>query len=417
MADMFDRWCGGPLKEKIERRYVHLVFGARQTGKSTLLRSMLSEGALTFDLADPVVRSRLLADPGLFMGACRSIPVARRGQMVFVDEAQNVPALFDAVQSLYDSDKARWRFILCGSSARRLRRTGANLLPGRSFLHRLYPLTLAEHPPIAVGPTHATSPLAFPWPQGQKHENPFPAGGLEERLAYGALPGIVAAERPDRADLLRTFVAVHLEEEVQREALLRDWAAFVRFLQLAARESGQVLNYAALSREAGVALTTVKSHYQLLEDMFVGIRIPAYTRSPRKNLLSTPKFLLFDLGVRNAAAGLTPSEEVVQANPGPLFEQWVGIELWIRLQYLGEGSLYYLRTRDGAEVDYIIERGNTLTAVEVKWTQNPTASDARHLVTFLNEHPDQPGQGFVVCRCDYPLQLHERVTAVPWFCL
>jgi uncharacterized protein len=95
----------------------------------------------------------------------------------------------------------------------------------------------------------------------------------------------------------------------------------------------------------------------------------------------------------------------------------VGIELWKRLQYLGEGSLHYLRTRDGAEVDYIIERGRTLTAVEVKWTQNPTPSGARHLVTFLNEHPDQPGQGYVVCRCDRPLQLHERVTAIPWFCL
>jgi predicted AAA+ superfamily ATPase len=192
--------------------------------------------------------------------------------------------------------------------------------------------------------------LAFPWPQGRKHENPFPAWGLEERLAFGSLPGIVAAQKADRADLLKTFVTVHLEEEIQREALLRDWGAFVRFRELAARESGHVLNYAALSQEAGVALTTIKSHYQLLEDMFVGIRIPAYTRSPRKNLLSTPKFLLFDLGVRHAAAGLTPS-------------------------------------------------------------------DARHLLTFLNEHPDQPGQGFVVCRCDRPLQLHERVTAIPWFCL
>ena len=414
---MFDRWYTELLREKIERPYVHLVFGARQTGKSTLLRSVLSEDALTFDLANPAVRSRLSANPDLFTQACRAVPAARSGQMVFVDEAQTVPALFDAVQFLYDSDKVRWRFILCGSSARRLRRTGANLLPGRSFLHRLYPLTLAEHPPSAAAPTYATSPLAFPWPQGRKHENPFPAWGLEERLAFGSLPGIVAARKADRADLLKTFVTVHLEEEIQREALLRDWGAFVRFRELAARESGHVLNYAALSQEAGVALTTIKSHYQLLEDMFVGIRISAYTRSPRKNLLSTPKFLLFDLGVRHAAAGLTPSEEIVAVDPGPLFEQWVGIELWIRLQYLGEGSLHYLRTRDGAEVDYIIERGQTLTAVEVKWTQNPTPSDARHLVTFLNEHPDQPGQGYVVCRCDRPLQLHERVTAIPWFCL
>ena len=416
-AGMFDRWYAKPLQEKLERPYVHLMFGARQTGKSTLLRSVLPESALVFDLADPLERSRLLANPEMFTQACRALPATRKGQTVFVDEIQTAPALFDAVQSLYDSDKDRWRFILCGSSARRLRGTGANLLPGRSFLHRLYPLTLAEHPPLARLARHAVSSTALPWSTDWTPANPFPAWGLEERLAYGALPGIVAAERPDRAELLKAFAVVHLEEEIRREALVRDWGGFVRFLQLTARESGQIVNYAAISQEAGISQHTVKSHYQLLEDMFVGFRVPAYTRSPRKNLLSTPKFLLFDLGVRNAAAGLRPSEELVKVDPGTMFEQWVGIELWIRLQYLGDGTLYYLRTRDGAEVDYIIERGETLTAVEVKWTQRPTASDARHVLTFLNEHPRQPGQGYVVCRCDRPLQLHERVTAIPWFCL
>ncbi|MEN6578680.1 MAG: ATP-binding protein [Phycisphaerales bacterium] len=414
---MFDRWYANSLQEKIKRPYVHLIFGARQTGKSTLLRSVLPRNALVFDLADPLERSRLLANPEVFSQACRALPLDGGGQTVFVDEVQTVPALFDAVQSLYDSDKDRWRFVLCGNSARRLRKTGVNLLPGRSFLHRLYPLTLAEHPPLTVPAGHAALSSVLSWSDDWVSANPFPAWDLGERLAYGALPGIVAAEKSDRAELLKAFAAVHLEEEIRRETLVRDWGGFVRFLQLAARESGQIVNYAAISQEVGISLHTVKNHYQLLEDMFVGFRVPAYSRSPRKNLLSTPKFLLFDLGVRNAAAGLTPSEELVKVNPGPLFEQWVGIELWIRLQYLGEGTLYYLRTRDGAEVDYIIERNETLTAIEVKWTQNPAVSDVRHLVTFLNEHPDRPGQGYVVCRCDRPLRLHERVTAIPWFCL
>jgi len=417
---MFDRWYAKALEEKLKRPYVHLVFGARQTGKSTLLRSMLPKDAWIVDLSDLLERSRLLANPETFVETCRTMPTTRRGRTVFVDEIQTVPALFDAVQSLYDSDKERWRFVLCGSSTRRLRGTSVNLLPGRSFLHRLYPLTLVEHPPAPISTHylgHAPAPLVLPWSDDWTPANPFPAWGLEERLAYGSLPGVVAAERSDREDLLQAFAAVHLEEEIRREALVRDWGRFIRFLQLAARESGQIVNYAAISQETGISQPTVKNHYQLLEDMFVGFHVPAYTRSSRKNLLSTPKFLLFDLGVRNAAAGLKPSEEVVQADPGPLFEQWVGIELWIRLQYLGAGSLHYLRTRDGAEVDYIIEQGRSLTAVEVKWTQNPTRSDTRHLVTFLNEHPDQPGQGYVVCRCDRPLQLHERVTAIPWFCL
>lgn len=417
MGPMFSRWYAGPLSEKLERPFVHLLFGARQTGKSTLLRSLLPDDALVFDLADPQERTRLLARPELFLQACRALPISRKGQTVLVDEAQTVPALFDAVQRLYDADKRRWRFVLCGSSARKLRTTGANLLPGRSFLHRLYPLTLAEHPPMTRPPQHAESPLPFPWPAGRPPAHRFPAWDLETRLAYGALPGIVASETRDRAELLRAFSIVHLEEEIRREALVRDWGAFVRFLQLAARESGQILNYAAISQETGISQPTVKSYYQLLEDMFIGFRVLAYSRSPRKNLLSTPKFLLFDLGVRHTAAGLTPSEDLVQAHPGPLLEQWVGIELWKRLQYLGDGTLYYQRTRDGSEVDFIVERAGMLMPIEVKWSENPSLSDARHLLTFMGEHPRQARHGYIICRCSRPLQLHDKITALPWYCL
>lgn len=331
-----------------------------------------------------------------------------------MDEAQAVPALFDAVQHLYDGDRDRWRFVMCGSSARKLRRSGANLLPGRSFLHHLYPLTITEQPAPTSPPKHAESPLPFAWPQGPAPEKTFPPWDLEERLAFGALPGIVASEERDRAELLHAFAIVHLEEEIRREAMVRDWGAFVRFLQLAARESGQILNFAAISQETGISQPTVKSHYQLLEDMFVGFQVPAYSHSPRKNLLSTPKFLFFDLGVRHAAAALKPTVDLVRSNPGPLLEQWVGIELWKRLQYLGEGALSYQRTRDGAEVDFIVEHGDTLTPIEVKWTESPKLSDARHLLTCLGEHPRKARHGYVICRCPRPLRLHEQVTALPW---
>ncbi len=102
---------------------------------------------------------------------------------------------------------------------------------------------------------------------------------------------------------------------------------------------------------------------------------------------------------------------------GWLPAEWVGLELWKRLQYLREGSLHYLRTKDGAEVDFIIERGSTLTPVEVKWTENPSLSDARHLLTFLGEHPKHAKHGYVICRCRAPLRLHDKVTALPWWCL
>ncbi|MBI2502113.1 MAG: ATP-binding protein [Candidatus Latescibacteria bacterium] len=393
------------------------MFGARQTGKSTLLNALLPPEALRIDLADPQGRARYLAQPGEFIQVCRALPANRLGQFVFVDEVQTVPALFDAVQHLYDSDKERWRFVLCGSSARKLRRTGTNLLPGRSFLHRLHPLTLAEHPPPQPRALYAPSPLELPWTGGESPAQPFPAWELETRLAYGALPGIVTSEESDRPELLRAFAIVHLEEEIRREALVRDWGAFLRFLPLAASESGQILNYAAISQETGISQPTVKAHYQLLEDLFMGFRVLAYTKSPRKNLLSTPRFFFFDLGVRHAAAGLTPSLEVVKANPGAFFEQWVGIELWKRLQYLGDGRLHYQRTRNGAEVDFIIERGDTLTPVEVKWTAHPDRQDARHLINFLREHPQRALRSYIICRCPRPMEIHEQVIALPWSCL
>ena len=413
---MFDRWYAGLLAEKLKRPFVQVMFGARQTGKSTLLNALLPEDTLRIDLSDPAERARHLARPGEFAALCRALPSSTQGRFVFVDEVQSVPSIFDAVQHLYDGDKRRWQFVLCGSSARKLRQTGANLLPGRSFLHHLYPLMLCEHPPPASWPPHEPSPLSLGLAGGAL-SNPFPVWDLEERLAYGSLPGIVAAEERDRPELLKAFSVIHLEEEIRREALVRDWGAFLRFLQFAAVGSGQLLNYAAVSQETGISQPTVKAYYQLLEDMFVGFRVPAYARSRRKNLLSTPRFFFFDLGVRHAAAGLFPSPAMVQGNPGPFLEQWVGIELWKRLQYLGEGALYYQRSKDGAEVDFIIERANTVIPIEVKWTENPALQDARHLLAFLDEHPAKGRRGYIICRCARPLELHEKVTALPWPCV
>lgn len=151
--------------------------------------------------------------------------------------------------------------------------------------------------------------------------------------------------------------------------------------------------------------------------MFVGFQVHAYTKSPRKNLLSTPKFLFFDLGVRHAAAGLRPSPEIVAVDPGSFFEQWVGIELWKRLQYLGEGALHHLRTRDGAEIDYVVEHRGKIIPIEVKWTERPTSADARHVAKLCEEKPRQAPHGYVVCRCARPMRLDDHVTALPWWWL
>ncbi|MBI5850690.1 MAG: ATP-binding protein [Planctomycetes bacterium] len=410
---MFARWYRQALATKLKRPYVHILFGARQTGKSTLLRSILPADAVSYDLAEPGTRSRLLADPSSFVRECHALPRRRGATFVFVDEAQNVPALFDAVQHLYDGDRSRWRFVLCGSSSRKLRSAGTNLLPGRCLLHRLFPLTTCERPsdPAPATSDHAVVPMRW----RSVPVDRFPPADLDTRLVSGELPGIAAAPERDRVDLLRAYAIAHLEEEIRREAFVRDWAAFLRFLVLAARESGQIVNHSAISRDAGISQPTVKSYYQLLEDMFVGFTVPAWSRSPRKSVLSTPRFFLFDVGVRHAAAGLKPSHSTVHAAPGPIFEQWVGIELWKRLQYRGRGGLHYLRTKDGAEVDFVVDDGKSVTPIEVKWSERPTLADARHLRTFLDEHTSTSKRGLIVCRCARPMQLDERVTAIPWW--
>jgi len=411
---MYSRSIESSLPGSLAKPYVHVLFGARQTGKTTLLRRLLPEPSLFFNLSDPVERSRLLVDPGAFTRACQALPRRSAPHFVVVDEAQTVPAVFDAVQSLYDADKGRWRFVLCGSSARKLRQTGANLLPGRSLQHRLFPLLLAERPASGPRARDIASPLPLPV---VPLATPFPSASLQDRLAYGELPGIVLADAADRPDLLRAYALAHLEEEIRREALVRDWGAFLRFLQLAAIESGQVVNFAKIAKEVGISPVTVKGHYQLLEDMFIGFSIQGFSRSPRKNLTSTPRFHFFDLGVRHAAAGLTSGADAVNADPGRALEQWVGTELWKRLGYLGRGRLHHFRTKDGAEIDFVVEIDRKLIPIEVKWTERPRRDDARHVIPFLEEQGKVAPMGYVICRCPRPEQLDDRVVALPWHCL
>jgi predicted AAA+ superfamily ATPase len=409
---MIDRWYRPALERQLRKPFVHVLFGARQTGKTTLLEHLLDRASLHINLADPEERTRLLAEPGLFRKECEALPAGKASSIVFVDEAQAVPAVFDVVQLLYDRDKTRWRFVLCGSSARKLRRTGANLLPGRCMLHRLLPLMLPERPArVPEGARHQA--MLVPPGRRARLRSTFPPEDLVARLAYGDLPGVVLLNEADRAPILRSYVTVHLEGEIRREALVKDWGAFVNFLRLAARESGQITNFAAISREVGLSQPTVKSYYQLLEDMFIGFTVPVFSKSPRRHLLSTPRFLFADLGIQHAACGVSPDPNLVLANPGRYFENWVGIEIWKRLQYAGAGSLSYFRTKDGAEVDYIVELPERTIAIEVKWIDRPSLRDVTGLVSFLRDHP-QVREGFVICRCPRPARLNGSIVALPW---
>ena len=410
---IIDRWLTGKLAKELTKPFVHILFGARQTGKTTLVNSLLPNPSLRYNLADPEERTRLMADPGLLRRECEALPAGKRHYVV-IDEAQLVPHVFDSVQAMYDTDKTRWIFALCGSSARKMRKSGANLLPGRCILHRLFPLTIEERPPMNFERFKNLLRI-IPLP-ARRSGSTFPAADIEERMIYGELPGVVLLDEADRRSILRSFSAVHLEEEIRRESLVKDWGAFVNFLRLAASEAGNTVNYSGISRETGLAVATVKSHYQLLEDMFIGFHVPAYSKSPRKNLLSTPRFFFFDMGIRHAASGMVPDMNAVMASPGRSFEQWAGIEIWKRLQYLDSGRLYHFRTKDGSEVDFVIELPDRVIPVEVKWKVNPSLQDVPGLVAFVRENP-RAETGYVVCRCPSPARLSDSIVAVPWQCI
>jgi len=412
----YNRWYEARLRRFIAKPFVHIVFGARQTGKSTLIKQILPPDALVINLAEPQERMKYLGDPQELIRNCRALKKTSEPRYVFIDEVQMVPDLFNAIQSLYDADKTAFRFILCGSSARRLKATGTNLLPGRSILHRLYPLINEEYDREAGPFGEEFSPLLLEHSSEQAVSlQRFPKRGLEDRLAFGDLPGIAALDDMEaRREVLKSYAAIHLEGEIRRESSLRDLPAFLRFLKLAAVNSGSMVNLLGLSKEVGISAPTVRAYYQLLEDMFIGFTVPSFSGSEQKSLVSAGRFYFFDMGVRNAAAGIRIDESIISLDPGHFFEQWVGMELFRKLSYAGEGRLSHYRTRGGAEIDFILERDEEWIPIEAKWTQSPSLKDARHLRTFIDDSKGRARRAYIVCRCSRPQQLDEHITAIPW---
>lgn len=398
------------LLRPVSRNKVCLLFGARQTGKTALLRQVVAEtgDAHAYDLQDSALRRQLEADPARFGREVRALP--RNVRVIVVDEIQKVPALLEEVQSLYDGAPRRWQFFLTGSSARRLRSGSANLLPGRSHVFHLHPVCRWEEGAdrIEVAPPAGRSPRVERLP-------PFPAQDLSRALLLGSLPGVRAEKPVTAAATLDAYVGNYVEEEVRREALVRDLGPFHVFLRLAASESGQMMNLTKLSQESGVAISTLRTYYQVLVDTFLGCWMPAYGVASRKRVLTTPRFYFFDLGVRNATAQLPPDKGVLQAQGGLLLEHWVAQELIARADYLGRGHrVSYWRTAQGLEVDFVFEGPRSDLPIEVKWTERPRIEDARHLETFLDLHPKRAKRGLLVCRCSARQQLSDRVTAIPW---
>lgn len=346
---------------KLPPRNSCLLFGARQTGKTTLVRSVLPAGSWSVDLLHHETALRYTTDPGAFhREALRAI---RDGApAVFIDEVQRAPHILDSVHSLIEETRAR--FVMTGSSARKLRRGGANLLAGRAALRRLHPLTARE--------------------LGDEFD-------LERALLHGTLPGIVADGGDDAVERLRAYAEVYLREEIQAEALVRNVPGFARFLDVAAAQSGDIVNFAAVARDAAISARTVQEYFQILEDTLVGVRLEPWRRSPRARLVGHPRFYFFDTGVTNAFnRRLTARPDPVLR--GRLFEQWMVTECHRLADYLyPETRLFYWRTHHGAEVDLLFERhGRLVVAVEISSKARIAGADVGGLRSFHEEHPDVP---------------------------
>ena len=376
------------IAHALERGKSVLLLGARQTGKTTLIQHQIKPD-IYYSFIQPAVRQAYEKNPSLLAAEIEAEIQFKKiiNPVIVIDEIQRVPLAMDVIQDLID--RRCGRFVLTGSSARKLKRgANINLLPGRVVLLHLDPLMLSEM------------------------NQPLPS--LNSLLLYGSLPGIFTeSSTEDKRIDLDSYVKTYLEEEIRAEALVRNMGNFSRFLLLAASESGKLINFSKLSQEVGVAHTTIAGYYQILEDCLIAERIEPLTQSSTRSRLSKAlKFLFFDLGVRRLCAeegtGLSLS------SMGGLFEQFVGLEL-IRRARLQKNlcKILYWRDHAGPEVDYIIQFDHTLVPVEVKWSDRPTEKDSRHLRIFLEEYANAQ-HGYIVCQTPKRYLLAPNITAIPW---
>jgi predicted AAA+ superfamily ATPase len=391
------------IKRLIAKKQSALLFGPRQVGKTTLVKKCLknTRGVIEYLLQNPQVREELEQDPSLIIRQIEALPSP---SYVFVDEAQKVPAIFDSIQYLIDEKKAS--FIITGSSARKLKRKGTNLLPGRVKSFHLDPLCWNEFGWIKQNMIKEI--------EAEKIDQHI-AYSFDQSLVYGSLPGIVALPSDeDRKDFLKTYSHIYLEEEIRAESLSRKIGAFSRFLELAANESGTSPNLTKLSMESGVSAPAIKAYYQLLVDTLILFRVDPYLKNNRKRILASPRYYFFDLGVRNALAKIPLNKDLLSLQRGILFEHAVILEIIRRVRALNEDyRVYFWRTSGGAEVDCVLDLGQKVVPIEIKATRKIRPSEIRGLVSFIEDHPNA-AFGLVVTLGDRPEKITDKITAIPW---
>jgi predicted AAA+ superfamily ATPase len=321
------------------------LFGARNTGKSTLLKHVFEKKEVMWiDLLDPDNEERYSREPIQFKQEILALDDTT--QNIVIDEIQKMPKLLDIVHQLIEStDKI---FIMTGSSARKLRHGGANLLAGRAFVYHLYPFSVLEF-------------------DKKIH--------LDDILRWGTLPAVLykMESTEDKIRFLQAYAQTYLKEEIWLEQFIRKIDPFRKFLEVAAQSNGQIMNFSNIAKDVGVDDKTIRQYFSILEDTLMGFMLEPFNGSFRKRLHSKPKFYFFDTGVCRALSRmLSIPLKKSTSYYGDLFEHFIIIEC-IRLAsyYYSEYRFSYIKTKDDVEIDLIVERpGKKLLCIEIKSTDN-----------------------------------------------
>lgn len=359
------------------------LFGPRQTGKTTLIHSQYKNNLWKIDLLLSDIFFSYLKDPSLFRREAIEKITHENVKTIFIDEVQRIPTLLNEVQYLLQNYPCQ--FILTGSSTRKLKRGGGNLLAGRALERNLFPFTYSEL------------------------KGNF---DLEHVLRFGTLPPIIGMSRSEKIDFLTTYTYTYLREEIQSEGIARNIGGFSRFLDMAAGQFGEQLSFTSIARECHLPVKTVQGYYEILEDTLIGLRLQPWRKSIRRRLTAHPKFYFFDLGVTNAInrrlTGIMDRQLF-----GRLFEQMIILETHRLIRYKGsEANLYYWRTNHGAEVDLLIEKhGKICGAFEIKATPNIDKSHLSSIRSFRQDNPHVPT--YIICTAANSFEL-EKVKILPW---
>ena len=363
------------------------LFGARGTGKSTFLRQLLPESkeVLWIDLLKPEQEDRYARRP---QEMAEQLALGRdRIRWVVIDEVQKVPKLLDVVHSETEAGHGA-RFAMTGSSARKLKRETTNLLAGRAFVYSLFPLT------------HSELGTAF---------------DLDAALKFGTLPGLMnLSTSEERSAFLRAYALVYLKEEVWAEHLVRNLDPFRRFMEVSAQCNGDIVNFSNIARDVGADIKTVQSYFQILEDTLIGFLLEPFHGSVRKRQAGAAKFFLFDTGVKRAL-DRTLTVELLPGTYayGRAFEHLVIVEAMRLSSYKQNDYRFsYLRTKDGAEIDLIIERPSAPVAlVEIKSSDRVDERDTKPLERLAADFPDSEA----ICLSRDPVAKKiGSVRALPW---